>query len=73
MLKDVLSNGALTHFATIGLVIFVAVFVGVTVWVVTRSRKEVQTWSRIPLTGDEDGPLQPRSAGTDSSLPAPRP
>ncbi|MFT5733229.1 MAG: hypothetical protein ACI8WY_001905, partial [Planctomycetota bacterium] len=26
MLRDVLSNGLLTHFATIGLVIFVAVF-----------------------------------------------
>lgn len=61
MLRDVLSNGALTHFATIGLVIFVAVFIGVTVWILTRSRQEVQAWSRIPLTSDEDGPLQPRT------------
>jgi cbb3-type cytochrome oxidase subunit 3 len=65
MLKDVLSNGALTHFATIGLVIFVVVFLGVTVWILTRSRKEVGTWSRIPLTGDEDGPLQPRGQDSD--------
>lgn len=69
MLKDVLSNGALTHFATIGLVIFVLVFIGVTVWVVTRSRKEIHTWSRIPLTGEEDGPLQPRATGPESSRP----
>jgi len=69
MIKDVLSNGALTHFATIGLVIFVVVFIGITVWVVTRSRKEIQTWSQIPLTGDEDGPLQPRGRGTGPSRP----
>lgn len=69
MLKDVLSNGALTHFATIGLVIFVVVFIGITVWVVTRSRREIQTWSRIPLTGDEAGPLQPRGASTGPSRP----
>jgi cbb3-type cytochrome oxidase subunit 3 len=70
MLKDVLSNGALTHFATIGLVIFVVVFIGITVWVVTRSRKEIQTWSHIPLTGDEDGPLQPRGRDTDPGRPS---
>ena len=69
MLKDVLSNGALTHFATIGLVIFVAVFLGVTAWILTRSRREVQTWSRIPLTGDEDGPLQPRGHDSDPRPP----
>lgn len=76
MLKDVLSNGALTHYATIGLVIFVVVFVGITVWVLTRSRREIQTWAQIPLTGDEREPLQPRDRRTDGhsgrrpSLPA---
>jgi cbb3-type cytochrome oxidase subunit 3 len=73
MLKDVLSNGALTHFATIGLVIFVIVFLGVTVWILTRSRKEVQTWSRIPLTGDEHEPLQPRDRDAEGRGPSPRP
>lgn len=60
MLRDVLSNGLLTHFATIGLVIFVAVFVGTCTWILTRSRKEVGDWSRIPLTDDEEGPIQDR-------------
>lgn len=69
MLRDALSNGALTHFATIGLVIFVVVFLGVTVWILTRSKREVHTWSRIPLTGDEDGPLQPRDQRSDPPTP----
>ena len=60
MLRDVLSNGLLTHFATIGLVIFVAVFAGTCAWILTRSRREISDWSRIPLTDDEDGPVDDR-------------
>ncbi|QDV10038.1 hypothetical protein Poly30_55990 [Planctomycetes bacterium Poly30] len=62
MLRDVLSNGLLTHFATIGLVIFVAVFAGTCAWILTRSRREVSDWSRIPLTGDDEGPVDDRQA-----------
>ena len=69
MIKDILSSGALTHFAVIGLVIFVAVFVGVTVWVLTRTKREISTWSRIPLTGEEDGPLEPREPSFRPSNP----
>jgi len=60
MLRDVLSSGLLTHFATIGLVIFVTVFVGTCAWILSRSRSEVSDWSRIPLTDDEDGPVDDR-------------
>jgi len=60
MLQEILSDGALSHFATIGLVIFVAVFLGVTVWILTRSKREVRQWSELPLAGDDDEPRQPR-------------
>jgi len=61
MVNDVLSSGVLSHFATIGLVIFVAVFVGVGIWTLTRSRREIDDWSHLPLSGDDEAPLDDRS------------
>lgn len=58
MFKDVVSHSDLTYFATWSLVIFVAVFAGVFVWTVTRSRRQVQTWSTLPL--EDDVPAEPR-------------
>ena len=49
MFKDILSEANLTAFATWGLVIFVAVFLGVTIWALTRPKKTVDKWSSIPL------------------------
>ena len=63
MLKDVLSSGALTHFATIGLVIFVLVFLAITAWALSRSKREVDDWSRIPLSKDDEPPVDDRDAG----------
>ena len=60
MLRDVLSSGVLTHFATIGLVIFVLVFVGTCVWILSRSRAEVRDWSHLPLAEDSDEPVDKR-------------
>lgn len=60
MLRDVLSSGVLTHFASIGLVIFVLVFVGTCVWVLSRSKSEVDDWSRLPLANDTDEPVDER-------------
>ncbi len=60
MLKELLSDGALTHYATIGLVLFVTIFLGVTVWVLTRSRGQIRTWAELPLAREEDGPREPR-------------
>ncbi|MEZ6016496.1 MAG: hypothetical protein R3F49_15365 [Planctomycetota bacterium] len=69
MLKEVLSDGSLTHFATIGLVMFVAVFVGVTIWVLTRTKGEIQTWSRLPMAADDDAPAQPRAVAAEAHPP----
>ncbi|MEE9403447.1 MAG: cbb3-type cytochrome c oxidase subunit 3, partial [Algisphaera sp.] len=42
-------------YATWGLLIFVAVFVGTTLWILTRSRRQVSQWSNMPLE-DSDRP-----------------
>lgn len=62
MLRDVLSNGLLTHFATLGLVLFVGVFLATCAWILSRSKKEVSDWSRLPLAGDQDDPVDDRTA-----------
>ena len=62
MIKDLLSDGALTHFATAGLVIFVTVFLGTCVWILTRSKRQVNDWARLPLAGDTDAPVEDRQA-----------
>jgi len=61
MFKDVLRATDLGDFALIGLVIFVAVFVLVAVWAVTRPKKKVKRWSRMPL--EDDKLLDPREPG----------
>lgn len=66
MLRDILSEGSLTVFAVIGLVLFVAVFVTTCAWILSRSREEVGGWSRIPLTSDEDGPIDDRHSPRDA-------
>lgn len=65
MVKDILSDGALTGYATVGLVIFVAVFLGTCAWILTRSKRQVHDWSRIPLTEDDEGPVDDRLASTN--------
>ncbi len=60
MLRDVLSSGVLTHFASIGLVIFVFVFLATCVWILSRSRTEVHDWARLPLAKDTDEPVDER-------------
>ncbi|MEM9382722.1 MAG: hypothetical protein AAGB93_22400 [Planctomycetota bacterium] len=62
MVKDILSSGALTHFATIGLVLFVFVFLAITAWILSRTKREVDDWARIPLSGDDDDPIDSRDA-----------
>ena len=60
MLRDILGDGVLTHFATIGLVVFVGVFLAVTAWILSRSKKEVHDWAHLPLAADDDEPAEPR-------------
>lgn len=54
MFKDVLNHANLTLWAEAGLVVFFLVFVGVAVWTFTRSRKQVEEWSAIPLSGGRE-------------------
>jgi cbb3-type cytochrome oxidase subunit 3 len=50
MFKDVLNhmNGA-DHFASIGLVIFFAVFVMIVLNAAIRSRRDISRWANLPL------------------------
>ena len=50
MLKNLLT----LHSAEIGLVLFFLSFVVITLWTVTRSRKEVADWSTLPLSNASD-------------------
>lgn len=59
MIKQAMSAAGLEVLAVGGLLMFVAVFVGVCFWVTTRSRKEVETWSSLPLADGTD-PVEPR-------------
>jgi len=49
MFKEVLNHSDLSHWAEAGLIVFFSVFVGVTVWSMTRSRKLVRQWAMLPL------------------------
>lgn len=61
MIRAVLGDSTLTGYALVGLVIFVAVFIAICAWVLTRRRSQVETWSRLPLANDP----------FDSQIPAP--
>ena len=49
MLKEIL----FTHSGEIGLVLFVLVFVGTSLWAITRTRKQLDHWSNLPLGGSD--------------------
>lgn len=58
MFKDVLNHMAgAADFASIGLIIFFVVFVGVACRAMLQTREEVAAWSRLPLA-DEDAQQQ---------------
>ena len=63
MIKEAIGELTLAPFAVIGLVVFVTVFLGVVAWVATRGRKQIDTWSRLPLSDDHE-PLEPRRSGS---------
>ncbi len=52
MYKDVLQHANLVHWAEYGLVIFFVVFIVTTIWVYTRSRRDVDHWSKLPLNDE---------------------
>jgi hypothetical protein len=60
MIKESLSGLGLAPLAVVGLVLFVATFVGIAVWTMTRRAKQVATWSSLPLV-DGMQPVEPRA------------
>lgn len=48
MFKDVLRHMEAAMFAEIALVIFIAVFIGVLLWTLCRTRAEVRCWAAMP-------------------------
>lgn len=52
MLKDTLSQLDTAALTTMGLILFVAVFVAVTLYALTRAPEQADQWSAIPLTGE---------------------
>ncbi len=51
------SDHAIQVIKNIGLVMFVAIFAGVSLWVLLQRRSNVQRWSELPL--DDDPRTQP--------------
>ena len=61
MFKDVLTHMDTADLTTAGLLLFFVVFVAVVLYALTRTPRQAEHWSRIPLTGDTNE-LAPTSA-----------
>ena len=59
--KEVFESTSADTLSSIALVIFVAVFVMVAVWVLTRKKKTVDRWASMPLHEDPDDVVEDRS------------
>lgn len=59
MVKESIADLGLTSFAVFGLLVFFGVFVAIAVWTLTRRRKQVATWSSLPLA-DGTEPVESR-------------
>jgi hypothetical protein len=54
MLRDVMSAAGLTSYAELSLLLFMATFIAIVLWVLLRPREQVQRWSKLPLRDDVD-------------------
>jgi cbb3-type cytochrome oxidase subunit 3 len=54
LVDDLLGKNWLGILSTTGMLIFFAVFVGVVIWIVTRSRRQIDRWSKLPLEDESD-------------------
>jgi len=52
MFKEIFESTSAQVYSSVALVIFLTVFFGVTVWVMTRRKKTVAHWSSLPLEDD---------------------
>ncbi|MEM8866583.1 MAG: hypothetical protein AAGF31_13660, partial [Planctomycetota bacterium] len=59
MVKALMEGAGLAPIAVVGLVVFVAVFLGITAWALSRSRGAIATWSSLPLA-DGTEPVEAR-------------
>lgn len=60
MLRDVVGGADFSMNAVIALLVFFLVFLGLTVWVLSRRQKTVDRWAGLPLDADEAEPREPR-------------
>lgn len=59
--KEIFESTSADMYSSIALVIFVAVFVLITLWVLTRKKTTVDRWSSLPLHDDPDDVVDLRS------------
>ena len=57
MFKEVLTHMDISVLSTVGLLLFLVVFLAVTLYALTRPPQQADQWARIPLTDD---PVDPR-------------
>jgi len=60
MLRDVVGGADFSMNAVIALLVFFLVFLGLTVWVLSRRQKTVDRWAGLPLDADDSDPREPR-------------
>ncbi|MEM7624838.1 MAG: hypothetical protein AAF333_04340 [Planctomycetota bacterium] len=58
--KEIFESTSADTLSSVALVIFVSVFVLVTLWVLTRKKKTVERWSSLPLHDDPGDLVEPR-------------
>jgi hypothetical protein len=51
-LAEIVSEESLGAWKIVSMLLFLAVFAGVALWTFSRSREEIQRWSRSPLEED---------------------
>ncbi len=59
--KEIFESTSADMLSSVALVIFVSVFVLVTLWVLTRKKKTVDRWASMPLHDDPDDIVEDRS------------
>jgi hypothetical protein len=52
MIRQALQGLDLAPLAIASLIMFVTIFAGISLWALTRSRRDVRDWSRLPLEED---------------------
>lgn len=49
MIKQAIAGAGLAPFAVVGLMLFVGIFVGISIWAFTRRSQQLTGWSAMPL------------------------